>query len=244
MSEFNLWSLHVQFIDTWWCLHVSMQDRSSLVQVTDCHLFRMNLKLIWVSETVMNTYHSDPHEQTSVRFNLTKILRKSTCHHIDGLMQERHNTIADALELHLSCTKPSIWGLFCSGLSELTHCGLVTPYGDRDLGQHWLRLWLVAWRHQAITWTNVDLPSVRSIGIHLSAILQEILQQSITKISWKITFLKFLWNLPGANELTSCHTSIYKKPVRPAHCCQCKSYLPGQTVQQTWVTEPTSYQTS
>ena len=23
-------------------------------------------------------------------------------------------------------------------------------------------------RHQAITWTNVDLPSVRSIGIHLS----------------------------------------------------------------------------
>ena len=23
--------------------------------------------------------------------------------------------------------------------SDLTHCGLVTPYGDRDLGQHWLR---------------------------------------------------------------------------------------------------------
>ena len=21
----------------------------------------------------------------------------------------------------------------------LTHCGLVTPYGGRDLGQHWLR---------------------------------------------------------------------------------------------------------
>ena len=21
----------------------------------------------------------------------------------------------------------------------LTHCGLVTPYGDRDLGQYWLR---------------------------------------------------------------------------------------------------------
>ena len=25
------------------------------------------------------------------------------------------------------------------GLSELTHCGLVTSNGDRDLGQHWLR---------------------------------------------------------------------------------------------------------
>ena len=44
----------------------------------------------------------------------------------------------------------------------LTHCGLVMPYGDRDLGQHW--------RHQAITWTTVDLSSIRSSGIHLRAI--------------------------------------------------------------------------
>ena len=43
--------------------------------------------------------------------------------------------------------------------SFLTHWGLVTPYGIGDLGQHW--------RHQAITWTNVDLSSVRSGGIHL-----------------------------------------------------------------------------
>ena len=83
------------------------------------------------------------------------------------------------------------------------------PYGDIDLGQHWFRQWLAAWRHQAITWTNVDLPSARSIGIHLSTILQEILQLSITKISWKITFLKFLWNLPGANELKG----------QPLWCC-------------------------
>ena len=32
----------------------------------------------------------------------------------------------------------------------LTLCGLVTPCSFIDLGQHWL----VAWRHQAITWTN------------------------------------------------------------------------------------------
>ena len=37
-----------------------------------------------------------------------------------------------------------------------THCGLVTSHGDRNLGQHWLRLWVVAWWHQAVTWTNVD----------------------------------------------------------------------------------------
>ena len=29
--------------------------------------------------------------------------------HIGGLMQGRHNSIADALELHLSCTNPSTW---------------------------------------------------------------------------------------------------------------------------------------
>ena len=34
---------------------------------------------------------------------------------------------------------------------ELTHCGLVTPYGDRGLAQHWLMYWLVALRHQAIS---------------------------------------------------------------------------------------------
>ena len=30
------------------------------------------------------------------------------------------------------------------------------PHGDIDLGQHWLRYWLVVWWHQAITWTNID----------------------------------------------------------------------------------------
>ena len=35
-----------------------------------------------------------------------------------------------------------------------THWGLVTPYNVGDLGQHCYRLWLVAWRHQAITWTS------------------------------------------------------------------------------------------
>ena len=44
------------------------------------------------------------------------------------------------------------------------------PYGDIDLDQHWLRYWLVAWRHQAIILTNIDLSSVRFCDIHLRAI--------------------------------------------------------------------------
>ena len=75
------------------------------------------------------------------------------------------------------------------------------PYGDRELGQHWLRYCLVAWRHQAITWTNVDLSSVRSCGFHEMAISQEMPQSSITKICLKITCQKFHTNFPGVNEL-------------------------------------------
>ena len=85
----------------------------------------------------------------------------------------------------------------------LTHCGLVTPYGDTDLGQLWLRYWLVAWWHQAITWTNVDLSSLGSSDFHLRATLPEIHQPSVTKFSEIITHLKFCSNLPGANELNN-----------------------------------------
>ena len=82
------------------------------------------------------------------------------------------------------------------------HCGLVTSYGDIDLDQQCFRLWIVAWRHQPITWTNVDLSPVRSGGIHLRAILQEIPQPPVTEICMQITYLKCCSNLPGANELS------------------------------------------
>ena len=31
------------------------------------------------------------------------------------------------------------WRSFCLGLKVLTYCGLVKPYGNKDLGQHWFR---------------------------------------------------------------------------------------------------------
>ena len=79
---------------------------------------------------------------------------------------------------------------------QLTHCGLVTPFGTRDLGQHWFSQWLVAWRHQAITWTNVDLSSLRSHDVNLMAISLEISLPSVTKIGLKIIFLKNLLKSP------------------------------------------------
>ena len=86
----------------------------------------------------------------------------------------RHDDIM-TWKLFPLCTGP-LWEML------LTQCGLVTPYGDRDVGQLWLRQWLVAWRHQAITWTNVDWSSVKSSDIHIRTISQEMSQPSIIKI--------------------------------------------------------------
>ena len=47
----------------------------------------------------------------------------------------------------------------------------------------------------------VDLSSVWSSGNHLSTILQEMPQPSVTEISLKIIYLKFCSILPGTNEL-------------------------------------------
>ena len=51
--------------------------------------------------------------------------------------------------------------------------------------------WLVAWRHQAITWSKFDLSLLRTSDIHLRPISQEVPQPSITKISSNITYLKY-----------------------------------------------------
>ena len=70
--------------------------------------------------------------------------------------------------------------------SDVTPCVLVTLYGDTDLAQNWLRQWLVAWRHQAITWTNVDLSWVRSRGRHQSE--GQIWTCHSIKQDWKCVF--------------------------------------------------------
>ena len=87
--------------------------------------------------------------------------------------------------------------------SHLTHCGLVTRYGDIHLGQHWR---LEAWRHQAITWTNVKFSS----RVHLTIFWRQMhitTQPPITKIRlW--TDLRFDSNLPGTIEFKPCYLPI------------------------------------
>ena len=48
-------------------------------------------------------------------------------------MEQVHSGICELGQL----ARPQL--LFHAVYHQLTHCGLVTPYGDIDLGQHWLR---------------------------------------------------------------------------------------------------------
>ena len=89
--------------------------------------------------------------------------------------------------------KNSMWSMTV----DLTHCSLVTP-DDIDPRQHWLRLWLVAGRHQPSTWTNVDLTSMGICSILLGAMLQNMLMNLMRKMHSKIIFLKLLPHFPGA----------------------------------------------
>ena len=71
-----------------------------------------------------------------------------------------------------------LWEIFESNISVdaqknwNAYAGPVMPYGGTNLGQYWLRQWLVAWRHQVLTQINVDFSSVRFCGNHLRAITQ------------------------------------------------------------------------
>ena len=48
--------------------------------------------------------------------------------------------------------KFSLWSLVKIVLSNSisTHCCLVKPFNDIDLGQHWVWWWLGSWQHQAL----------------------------------------------------------------------------------------------
>ena len=128
-------------------------------------------------------------------------------------MQKRHNSSAYALELSLFCIKPSLYvQVYCS--NEVMNQTLICPsMGALDriwiLNHHhypldFMRIMSNAWCHQYNTWMNVDLSSNMFCGIHLRAILQEVLMKIICKMCYEIKLLKLLTHLPGVNELRQC----------------------------------------
>ena len=67
------------------------------------------------------------------------------------------------------------------------------------LGQHWPRQWLVDWWQHIITWTNVDLSSVRSMAFTWGQFHKRYPSHQLLNL--KIIHLKSYQNLPGAKEL-------------------------------------------
>ena len=53
----------------------------------------------------------------------------------------------------------------------------VTPCGVGDLGQHRYKQGSVAWQHQTITWTDVELLLTRPSGIHLRVMFTQMLKK-------------------------------------------------------------------
>ena len=98
--------------------------------------------------------------------------------------------------------KPTAIGLYqlCLFHHWITHCSLVTPFGDMYLGPHWFSCYLACWRHQTITWTHVDFSSMGCYEIshesNFTATTQATLHNELGNF-----ILKLLLHLLGANEL-------------------------------------------
>ena len=120
-------------------------------------------------------------------------------------MHERRNSIADAQELCLSCTKPSIYGILnlydritfctCQTILELkwlalTHWGRVTHKCVSKLTIIGSDNGLSPGRHQAIIWTNTGILLIGPLGTNNSEIVIVIYTFSFEKIDLKMLFGK------------------------------------------------------
>ena len=71
----------------------------------------MNHKMVVIIIVFLTSWMKDAYiNHISVSMTLCFQLAKTfSCSHVNGLVQERRNSIANALELPLSCTNPSIF---------------------------------------------------------------------------------------------------------------------------------------
>ena len=125
----------------------------NLVQIMACCLTFRHL-IIFVKEILFNISAW----KLYILLNMSPISK-----YISGWQFMRFCTKA-VLNPPTECHHLNIWqAAYC----RLTHCGPVKPHVGTEIGQQWLRQWLIAWRHQAITWNNVDWSSVQPSYIHL-----------------------------------------------------------------------------
>ena len=93
------------------------------------------------------------------------------------------------------------------------HCGPTTPCCDINLSQHW---WLVAWRHHAITWTNVSFAKVQwhsheskfRPSAHIETKMPSIWQNFRHVMHRKLPFpfrFRLLFSMMSLKIITYCH---------------------------------------
>ena len=74
-----------------------------------------------------------------------------------------------------------------------------------------------AWWHQAITWTNANVPSTRCCGIYSKVMVAWILKMSPHKVCLKFTHLTTQPHLPGDNELMYLSSVVHCRSVIQPH---------------------------
>ena len=133
--------------------------------------------------------------------------------HIDGLVQERRNSIANTLELCLSCNNPStchyilrrLFSLFgqtvrlsLTFIASLKASPLVPHICVSELGQHFdSDNGLSPIRHHAIIWTSAGNLLIETLGTIFSEIVIEINTFSFKKMHLKMSFVKWRPYCPG-----------------------------------------------
>ena len=76
-----------------------------------CWLLRMVECLLVHAGRNCHTWGTKAAQQCCIPKEVTIVFTWLYVYHIDGLVQERRNSSALALELHLSCTNPLIWNV-------------------------------------------------------------------------------------------------------------------------------------
>ena len=107
------------------------------------------------------------------------------------------------------CLILEIWMDFKSN-----HYGLVTPYGEKDVGHYWFWQWLVAWRPKAITKANIDLSSVKVLCHSAEGSFMDMFNFESHKVT--STYLRVQW-------VNGILLSFYKYFMKVRNC-NCISY--------------------
>ena len=149
-------------------------------------------------------------------FNTNKHLISNLSCQFNGLVQDCSNSIANAMVLLQSCTNPSNYS--ASHMSHTPHIPSDSAYYETklfnslppsakyicvsELGTIGSGDGLSPVRHQAITWTNAVLLSIRLLGMNFSEIWIETQNFSFMKMHLKMLSVKWRPFCPG----TACVT--------------------------------------